>query len=301
MDKVGVIILHYNSEEDTRQCLNSLMHHRQDYNSLKLFVVTNQSSIKFISSLKKNYPKIDLIENKTNLGFAAGNNIGISKALGFGCEYILILNNDTIVTPDLVPKLILFAQQDSLIGLISPKIYFAPGFEYHKKLYSNQERGKVIWYAGGKIDWSNIYAYHRGVDEVDTGQFESSQETDFATGCCMLIKRSVIDKIGLLDKKYFLYYEDVDYSVRAKRAGFSVKYCAATYLWHKNASSSGRPGSKIHVYYQTRNRLYFGFKYAPFRVKKSLLVESLKSYFKGGIQVKSVKDYYLGKMGRASL
>lgn len=301
MDKVGVIILHYNSEEDTRQCLNSLMHHRQDYNSLKLFVVTNQSSIKFISSLKKNYPKIDLIENKTNLGFAAGNNIGISKALGFGCEYILILNNDTIVTPDLVPKLILFAQQDSLIGLISPKIYFAPRFEYHKNRYTEIEKGRVIWYAGGKFDWSNIIASHRGVDEVDREQFNKSSDTDFATGCCMLIKRSVIEKIGFFDKNYFLYFEDVDYSVRAKKAGFKIKYYPNTYLWHKNAASSGKPGSRLHIYYQTRNRLYFGYKYAPFWTKKSLALESLKMFFKGDIYTRAVSDYYLGKMGQSQI
>lgn len=298
MDNVGVVILHYRGEEDTRECINSLTLNKDNNYSLKLIVVANQSDENFISSLKKKYPTIDFIENKTNLGFAQGNNIGISQALRLGCEYILVLNNDTITAPDLISKLVSFAKKDSLVGLISPKIYFAAGFEYHKDRYSKNERGKVIWYAGGILDWSNVFAYHRGVDEVDRQQFNKSSDTDFATGCCMLIKRSVIEKIGFLDKNYFLYFEDVDYSIRTQKAGFKVKYDPNAYLWHKNAASSGKPGSRLHVYYQTRNRLYFGYKYAPLRSKKSLALDSLKMLMRGGIFTKAVADYYLGRMGQ---
>jgi len=117
----------------------------------------------------------------------------------------------------------------------------------------------------------------------------------------MLIKRETIKKIGFLDKKYFLYFEDVDYSIRAKKAGFKVVYFPGVFLWHRNAVSSGRPGSPIHVYYQTRNRLYFGFKYASIWTKKSLFWESLKMIAKGDIKRKACLDYYFMKMGKATI
>jgi len=159
----------------------------------------------------------------------------------------------------------------------------------------------VIWYAGGIIDWDNILAKHRGIDEVDRGQYEETSETPFATGCCMLIRKEVVEKIGLLDEKYFLYFEDVDYSLRAKKAGFKIVYFPKAHLWHKNAASSGKPGSATHVYYQTRNRLYFGFKYASLSTKKSLFFDSLKMIMKNNLHKKACLDYYLGRMGKGDL
>ena len=121
---------------------------------------------------------------------------------------------------------------------------------------------------------------------------------DFATGCCMYISRAAIESIGFFDEKYFLYYEDVDYSVRAKQAGFGVFYDPSVHIWHKNAASSDKPGSLLHRYYQTRNRLYFGFKYAPSRTKKSLLMESVRMLLGGGVERKAVLDYYVRRMGK---
>ncbi len=301
MDKTAVVVLHYKNDENTFGCLESLAKEGYKKQSFKIIVVCNQSSPNFYSIIRKNYPQIYLVKNKKNLGFAQGNNIGIQKALEFGCEYIILLNNDTYVGSDLVVKLVSFAKSDVSVGLISPKIYFAAGFEFHKDHYKQEERGKVIWYAGGLIDWLNVYAAHRGVDDIDNGQYEKIIETDFATGCCMLIKKSVVDKIGVFDSKYFLYFEDVDYSIRAKKAGFKVVYYPKAYLWHKNASSSGSPGSALHIYYQTRNRLYFGFKYALLRVKKSLFLESIKLILKDKIRRHAVLDYYLGRMGEGKI
>ena len=188
-------------------------------------------------------------------------------------------------------------EKDRGIGILGPKIYFAPGFEFHKDRCKKEEQGKVIWYAGGKIDWKNVYCSHRGVDEVDQGQYGRQEETDFVSGCCMMIRKEVFEKIGLLDKKYFLYLEDVDFCIRAKRAGFRVVYTPKVHLWHKNAASSEKPGSKIHQYYQTRNRLYFGFRYAPLRSKLALFRESIKFILKNNIKRKACFDFYSGRFG----
>lgn len=211
------------------------------------------------------------------------------------------MNNDTIVSQDFLTSLIDFAKDKEDLGIVSPKIYFAPGFEYHKDRYKKADQGKVIWYAGGKIDWENIYASHIGVDEVDQGQYDKAKEIDFATGCCMLIKRDVLEKVGLFDKNYFVYFEDVDLSTRAKKAGFKVYYTPNTFLWHKNASSSGKPGSSLHVYYQTRNRLYFGLKYAHIKTKIHLIRDALFMTFGGNpAQKKACLDFFTNKMGKGS-
>lgn len=309
MDKAAIIIVHYKNEKDTLECLNSIFINHSSNKKIQVIVVINPPYVSesvgkndsFKTILRKKYPQVIVIENNTNTGFAQANNIGIQKALDLECEYILLLNNDTIVSLELLDKLIKYAKSDSKVGVMSPKIYFAKGFEYHKDRYKDKEKGKVIWYAGGKIDWANVYASHKGVDEVDVGQYGETCETDFATGCCMLITRKTIDKIGLFDSKYFLYYEDVDYSVRVKNNNMKVIYFPKVVLWHKNASSSGKPGSKMHIYYQNRNRLYFGFKYATSKTKKSLFWDSLRLLIKGGVYTKSTMDYHLGRLGKASI
>lgn len=309
MDKASIVILHYKGEDDTYGCIDSILRNNANNRQFNIIIVinspiecgTDEKKNSFISELKKDYPHLIIIENRENTGFAKGCNIGIKKALESGSEYILLLNNDTLVSPDLVNSLILYAKSDTHIGVVSPKIYFAKRFEYHKNRYNDKDLGKVIWYGGGIIDWDNVYASHRGIDEVDKSQYDEMRDTDFATGCAMLIKKSTIDKIGLFDEKYFLYFEDIDYSLRVKKFGMKIKYFPGTHLWHKNASSSGKPGSNIHIYYQNRNRLYFGFKYASLRTKKSLVIDSIKLALKGGIYTKSIFDYYIGKMGRADL
>ena len=118
-----------------------------------------------------------------------------------GADYVLILNNDTLLDKNLILALI-----DSLnenVGIVAPKIYFAKGYEFHKDKYSEKEMGKIIWYAGGIMDWPNIIARHRGVDKVDKGQYEILEQTDFASGCCMLVKREVFEKLDYLMKNIF--------------------------------------------------------------------------------------------------
>ncbi|KKS04136.1 MAG: putative glycosyltransferase [Candidatus Curtissbacteria bacterium GW2011_GWA2_41_24] len=220
MDKLKIIavILNYKGLEDTLECLDSLRRCSQDNLKTEFIVVDNNSDDGSVEALLK-LEDVNLIENQKNLGFAGGINVGIEAALKKETDFILILNNDTIVDRFLIKNLLNSSQYG---GIISPKIYFAPGFEFHKLRYTKSESGKVIWYAGGRIDWQNIIGKHIGVDDVDHGQFSKRLEIDLATGACMLIKRQVFEKIGFFDKKYFLYLEDMDFCVRAKRAGFKI-------------------------------------------------------------------------------
>lgn len=298
--KTSLVILHYKNNQDTLDCLDSVFKSNFPGLDVSVILVMNGLSPDFKLKVQGLYSKVNFIINAQNYGFAAGNNLGIKKALSLDSSHIILLNNDTVVDKNAILELVRFSMTDNTIGLVSPKIYFAPGFEFHYDKYLSSDRGKVIWYAGGDIDWNNMYAKHRGVDEVDKGQYNGKMETVFTTGCCMLIKKKVIDEIGLLDEKYFMYYEDIDYSMKVRSRWYKVYYDPQAFIWHKNASSSGRPGSPLHVYYQTRNRLYFGMKFAPFRTKKSLLFESMKFLFQGGIRSKATLDSLLIRMGQQS-
>lgn len=298
MKKIYIVILNFNGEKFIINCLKSVNELLAGDYEINTIVVDNASTDKSVQLISEKFPKIKILVNKENLGFAEGNNIGIRYALNNGADYILLLNNDTIVDKKLVTSLIGEALESSEIGLISPKIYFAPGYEFHKDHYKEKDRGQVIWYAGGLIDWKNMLASHKGVDEVDRGQFNQTIETDFTTGCCLLITREVFKKIGFFDKKYFLYFEDTDFNIRAKRSGFKIIYCPKGVIWHLNAGSSGS-GSQLHDYYLTRNRLLFGFKYASFKVKLLLLKESIKDLFESNsIKKKAFLDFLLGNFNK---
>jgi len=299
MKKISVVILHYKGKQFTRQCLLSLQKGKIGDFSLEIVVVDNCSP-EPVDDFKKEFEKVIFLKNRQNLGFAEGNNVGVRYALENEADWILILNNDTTVDKNLLVQLIKQASLINQSGILGPKIYFAPGYEYHKERYKTNERGKVFWYAGGLIDWSNVYCSHRGVDEVDKGQYDKVEETDFVSGCAMLVRREVFEKAGLFDPRYFLYLEDVDFCQRAKKEGFKVIYAPGGKVWHYNASSS-EVGGPLHDYFITRNRLLFGMRYAALRSKFSLIKESIKILTKGRRWQKiAIRDFYLGKFGKGS-
>jgi len=299
--KVTIVILNWNRKEDTAQCLKSLRRISTRGFQLSIIVVDNGSTDSSVEALGKiTNIAFKLIENRTNLGFAEGNNIGIKFALEDAADYVLILNDDTLADRDLIVQLIKSAEGGKRVGIITPKIYFAPGFEFHKDRYPKQVLGKVIWSAGGKIDWDNIYASNFGVDDVDRGQYDEEKETDFATGACMFIKRKTLEEIGLFDPKYFAYMEDTDLSQRAKKAGWKIVYAPRAYLWHKVAQSSGI-GSNLNDYFLTRNRMLFGMRYASARTKFALFRDSLKLLAMGRKWQKiGIRDFYLRRLGKGS-
>ena len=298
MKKVILITINFHSEEETHGCLDSLKNIDISGLQFEIIVVDNGSIKKFILSQDEQKRKIQIIRNDNNLGFSGGNNVGILKALSEHPDYLVLLNNDTYVDKEFLQELIKTAESNGKIGLVSPKIYFAKGSEYHKDRYQTNDLGHVFWYAGGKTDWQNVGSVHRGMDEVDNGQYNNEEEVQFATGCCMLLSMRVLEKIKGFDEKYFLYFEDADLNERVKKAGYIIFYAPKSIVWHINAASSG-VGSKLHDYFLTRNRLLFGFTYAPLRTKFALFRESIRLLFTGREWQKiGIQDYYTKRFGK---
>ena len=302
MKKVFISIVNFNGNKNTLECLRSIDNLNITDLNLNVVVIDNASKVKL--DLEENFLKnvsLKIILNSKNIGFSGGQNLGIDYALSKAADYIVILNNDTILSKDLVYKLLSVFDSDSSVGIVSPKIYFAKGFEFHKDRYKKEDLGRVLWYAGGNMDWENVIGKHTGVDEVDKGQYEKTKEIDFSSGCCMMVKREIFEKVGKLDERYFLYYEDNDFSQRVKKAGYKIMYQPKTMLWHKNAGSAGGSGSSLQDYYITRNRLMFGLKYASFKTKLALLKESARLLITGRHwQKKGISDFYLRRFGQGS-
>lgn len=234
----------------------------------------------FVSDASANKKKIEqqkfpmTVTEEENKGYAYGINQGIMKALELGFRRFCVINNDTFFKPDFVSSVIksLNNHPGSIIG---GKLYYAPGYEYHKDRYVKNDLGKVIWYAGGSVDWNHALTLHRGVDEVDRGQYNHFEETEFITGALLCFGESVYKTVGPWDESYFLYFEDSDFCIRSQKNGIKLYYDPSIILWHKVSQSTEGSGSKLHQKYQERNRLRFGLKYAPIRTKLHLL----KNYF----------------------
>lgn len=298
--KIALVIVHYASQEDTFALLDSLQKTTLPRGvKTQVYVVDNSCSDNFQSDLQDQYPQVELVVSPSNLGFAGGNNLGLQQALQDKHDLYVLLNDDTLVKKDFFKNISKSAITDKKVGLVGGLIYFAPGYEFKKK-YKKTDRGKIIWYAGGQIDWDNIYCSHRGVDQVDRGQFNKVEQTDFVTGCLFITKREVLEKVGLLNDDYFLYLEDVDFNIRVRRAGYRTVFDPSVKIWHKVAQSSGI-GSSLNDYFITRNRLVFGFQYASFRTKLALFREALHKLSSGTpAQKTAVKDFFSHNLGKGS-
>ena len=292
--KVFIIILNWNNWPDTLECLESLKNN--DYPNYQVVIIDNGSKEK----PQAPNPEIKIIYNKENLGFAGGNNVGVKYALEKEADYVLLLNNDTLVKQDFLSKLIEVGEKDKKFGLLGPKIYFA-------------DQKEKIWFAGGQVNWLYNKGTMRGYNEIDIGQYDSSeiQETDYITGCCLLIKRAVIEKIGLMPEDYFLYYEDTDWSLAAQKAGFKCIFVYGAKIWHKGSKSSIE-GSPSYIYYHIRNGLMMAQKYAPWYIKFLVHLDILWRIKKQNIKyifflkkrtwakyiLLGIKDFYLRRYGK---
>jgi len=244
--KVGVVTVTYNSGQVIDTFLSSLL--QQTWSDFFLYVVDNASvdcTLERVSGYKD--CRIFLIANQENLGVAEGNNQGISAALKAGCRSILLINNDTEFEPYLMEKLI-EGLKENACDMISPKILF-------------HDNRQMIWSAGGGFKpWRGYAAFHFGMCQIDRGQFDVIRRVEHAPTCCLLIRKEVFTRVGVMDTRYFVYVDDVDFCYRAKKAGLRLFYLPSAKLFHKASSLTGGSESDFALRYCTRNHIYFMLK-----------------------------------------
>lgn len=306
MPRVSIIILNWNSWKDTIECLKSVYQIR--YPNYEVIIVDNGSKNESIDMIKKyckhkievksnfiqmipdtSYMPIQIIEytreeidagrirktdeeelpsnsklviikNEINFGFAEGNNIGIRYALSIlDPDYVLLLNSDTVVESDFLGALVKVAESNGTIGVVGPKVYY----------YDYGGRRDVINFAGGKLDMRKGLSYHIGINEVDIGQYDEIEKVDYIEGCALLIKKNLLNTIGLIDPSYFAYWEENDFCMRASNAGYWSAYVPNSKIWHKISSSID---PEVKIFYLTRNRFLFIKKYSNKRQYFSFLL-----------------------------
>lgn len=242
--KVSIIIVNWNNFRDTAECLDSLG--RATYANREVVVVDNGSDGEDVALLRERFGGVvRLIENGRNEGFAAGCNKGIRDALERDADYVVLLNNDTLVAPDFLEELVGAVREDGTVGVAGGKVYC-------------EEIPDMIWFAGGAIDYWRGSTPIRGSGDTDSGQYDEVVEVDWICGCFMLLSRRLLLEVGLLDERFFFGWEDADISLRAKKKGFRVIFVPAARIWHKTLP----PGKQKRltgppVYYAMRGYLVF--------------------------------------------
>ncbi|MCL4294788.1 MAG: glycosyltransferase family 2 protein [Anaerolineae bacterium] len=240
---ISIIILTWNQCSLTLDCLASLADLNYPADRLQIIVVDNGSVDGTALAIRERYPSVSVLENGKNLGFAEGNNIGIRYALQSNTEYLMLLNNDTTIDPSMLNELLEVIEQDPTVGIVGPKmLYF--------------EQPNIIWCAGNRIDWWLGSSIRLQAEQPDLSLDEQPQEVDFITACAICLRRSVVEQIGLLDLRFFIYYEETDWCIRARTAGWRILYVPRARLWHKVSAAMG-PTSPATDYYMTRNVLLF--------------------------------------------
>lgn len=259
--KIAVVLVNYNGRQYNTACIESLLMQKQcreDSYEMKIYVVDNASQDDSMQIIQEHFGDnrgIETIFLDDNYGFSYANNVGICRAGAWGADYVLLLNNDTEVEEDLVLQLAACAERHPN-SMIAPKIY-----------YSDQR--DVLWSAGGTVSRIISKVRHEGLDQKDYGQYDAERQIRFATGCCLFVPRTVIDRAGDLDERFFLYYEDTEYCFRLRKLKIPIYYCPTARLYHKVGASSKGADSTLCAYYIARNwllcnRMYLGVRYPLF-------------------------------------
>lgn len=237
---VSIVTLNWNQTEVTCAFLESTRNFNyKHYEILVCDMGSTEDPTEQINS--QNYPNTKVLRSEENMGFTGGNNWGMQQASG---DYVFVVNNDTVVTPELLDVLLEPFFKDPTIGVTCPKIRF----------YSHPD---VIQYAGfNPIDIYTGRTTAIGNQEVDKGQHDQPGFTAGAHGCAMMVKKEVIDKIGMFPEKFFIYYEEWDWSARILKAGYKIFYQPKGLIYHKESITMGKQ-SAIKVYYHTRNRILY--------------------------------------------
>ena len=252
--QVAAVVLNWNQEQDSTECLASLR--AVERVQLRVILVDNGSAPDSVDRLERKFPEALVIRLSENRGFAAGNNVGIERALKEGATHILLLNNDTLVQPTFLIPLLKGLNEPS-VGVVGPKIYYHPDVTR-------------IWFAGGMIDWPTGRQWHLGANETDDGRWAVPRDVDYVTACCLLAPARLFQEIGGLDERYFIYFEETDWNLRVRARGYRCRYVPDSRIYHK-VSQAMKTGSPSSDYYYARNRLLFFRTHAPRRYRLWLI------------------------------
>ena len=273
--KVSIITINWNGKEDTAECLESVK--RLDYPNYEIIVVDNASTDGSVEFLRERFPEITYIENEENVGWTGGCNAGIEYAMKGGVEYVFILNNDIVVDKDCLKELVKVAESDPKIGFVGPRIR---SYEEPEKIIS---QGVSLNYKTLRVKKGEVR---------DMGQFKGVKDVNWVDDTVLLVKKSVIEKVGMHDPVYFMYAEDTDWSYRVTNAGFRILYTPLASVWHKHHASSGGGYNSFVAYYQARNYLVFMRKH----FSKCHLIFVAPFYFRF-IFAHSARALYEGEWG----
>lgn len=247
-NNIFIILLNWNRGQDTLECIASL-HEKPNPANSHIVVVDNGSSDDSVERIHRNGGDLVFLEAGENRGFTGGNNLGLKYALEHNADYVLLLNNDALIAPDALSKMVAVAENDEKIGIVTPKILYHP------------ERDR-LWAAGTKYHEWCLTTRLTGYRQTDFGQYDAERDLVWATGCAMLIKREVLLKIGLLTDEMFAVGEDLDYGLRARKHGYRIRYAPSAVVWHKESISAGGHDAPQYVYYQTRNLVFLQRRWA---------------------------------------
>ena len=249
--QVAVVVLCWNGHRDTLACLESLG--RVDWDQLTTIVVDNGSTDGTAEAVRERFPRVLLLRSNENLGFAEGNNVGLRAAFAAGADYVLLLNNDTVVDPGLLRALVEEAELRPDAGALCPMIYY------------NQPADR-IWYAGAAFDPRRVHnGRHTGYGDRDVGQYAKTREIGRATGAAMLVRRKAVEDVGYLDHRLFLQVEDVEWSLRMRAAGYRILFVPAGKVWHGVSVATGGEHAPATAYYEMRNTLAVCARHFPLR------------------------------------
>lgn len=265
-----IVILNTNRREDTLACLASLS--ANSYPRQQVLVLDNASTDGSVQAVRQRFPAVEIIQLAENLGYAGNNNVGIQAALAGGADWVLVLNEDTILAEDCLTQMIAFADSKPEIGIVGPMVYH----------HNEPER---IQSAGGSLggNWESI---HLGQNQPDEGQFPRPHPVDWISGCAILVRRAVIEKVGPLDERFFYYWEETEWCLRARLAGWQVWHVPQAKLWHKGVQRDYRPGPNV-TYYSTRNRLLMMKKHhAPLGIQMRVWFQLLRTLLSWSLRPK---------------
>jgi hypothetical protein len=261
---VFVIVLNWNRPDDTLECVESIRN--STYGEVKIVIVDNGSSDDSVKRFRSAAPDCTLLETHENSGFTGANNLAMRYVLTQAAGYLLLLNNDTVIASDAIERMVACAEADERVGIVTSKIRF-------------YDPERLIWFGGARYDPRFVTGSLVGYRCEDHGQFDMRRDIPFATGCVMLIRRSVVERVGELWSSLFLVMEDLDYSLRVRRNGYRIVYEPAAVVWHKEAASSGGHDAPQYVYYQTRNFLMLRQRWATGAVAFVLAYAYAFAYF----------------------